>query len=148
MSLIVENYKRIHGRNGNTTLVKNELHNYYIYVVRRVKEDPTDLRAYIGLTRDYFNRREAHLKRFKRGYCMVIIFKKNMTMCEAEKYETQYINDYIEKGYKLFNKSKCEKRNRCNESDDIYLNDELYSEHEREKRRQARKKRKDRKTEM
>ena len=90
---------------------------YYIYVITPIqkKNCDIDMRAYIGITRSWNNRFTEHKKRFIKyfNFNMKPIKVDIMTMYEAEKIETQSINEYISKGYLLFNRAKCPHEYRC-----------------------------------
>jgi len=124
--------RKYNGKSGLGVKDKLKVNMYCIYAIVRINETKNDLRAYIGISRSILNRKNKHTKRFKRGYNIKIIFKKDMTMYEAEKIEVEYMNEYIKQGYKLYNRLKCDKHNWCYDYDDVYLNDDLYNKHERE----------------
>jgi hypothetical protein len=99
--------------------------NYNIYAITRITENKNDLRAYIGIARNYLSRKNDHTTRFKIGkvYKMESIFNKIMTINEAKIYEIGFISDYILKGYKLFNVYGVSEKNRCYTWTDDTLND-------------------------
>jgi len=136
MGEIVKNVSRI-SRCGTTYEKRNIIFNYYVYAITRIKENPIDLRAYIGITRNFLKRKEEHLKRFKNGYKISIVMKQSMTMIEAEKHETKFMSDYIKRNYKLYNRVRCAEHNRCYKIDDYDLNQDHKKEVERNKRIQA-----------
>lgn len=98
--------------------------NYVVYCIRLTERDKikkrkmvyieNDMRAYIGITKNFFSRFENHKKKFDGiNFLMEIIHADFMTRGDAEKLETKYINDYIKNGYKLFNTAKTPVEYRC-----------------------------------
>tara|TARA_R110000868_G_scaffold350545_1_gene611789 strand:- start:183 stop:500 length:318 start_codon:yes stop_codon:yes gene_type:complete len=86
---------------------------YTVYVITPIKENQNDLRAYIGISRNFWKRLEEHFKNLKGGVVMREIYKDFMTQCEAEIWETFYINEFIKDNYRLTNKVKCPLDKRC-----------------------------------
>lgn len=111
-------------KSGQNAEARNEEVRYDIYAIMRITEDPTDLRAYVGLAKHFKRRTYEHKKRFKLGevYKMESIFNKIMTRDEAEVYEGKYIYEFINKGYKLFNEHGISHKNRCYTYTDKTLN--------------------------
>lgn len=111
--------------------------NYNIYAITRITENKNDLRAYIGIARNYLSRKRNHTTRFKIGkvYKMESIFSKFMTINEAKIYEIGFISDYILKGYKLFNVYGVSEKNRCYTWTDDTLKDKkiILTKEEKEK---------------
>lgn len=85
---------------------------YVVYVITPKEENADDLRAYVGISRNFMKRQLDHYEKYK-GVKSEVIYKDFMTQYEAEEWETFYINEFIGNGYRLTNKAKCPLDKRC-----------------------------------